>query len=243
MSGKKQVDRNPFLPVSKADMEARGWDWYDFLIINGDAYVDHPSFGGVVIARTLEAEGYRVALLPQPDWHSADAFRAMGKPRLAVMLSSGNLDSMVAHYTAAKKRRRQDAYSPGHQTGLRPDRAVIVYANRVREAFSDIPLIIGGLEASLRRFAHYDYWSGQVRRAILFDARADLLIYGMGEAATLEIAAQLSAGVPVSDITTVRGTSFAAREREACVYPWVEVPSYEEVKADKMAYARANQVQ
>ena len=243
MSGKKQVGQNPFLPVSKADMEARGWDWYDFLIINGDAYVDHPSFGGVVIARTLEAEGYRVALLPQPDWHSADAFRAMGKPRLAVMLSSGNLDSMVAHYTAAKKRRRQDAYSPGHQTGLRPDRAVIVYANRVREAFSDIPLIIGGLEASLRRFAHYDYWSGQVRRAILFDARADLLIYGMGEAATLEIAAQLNAGVPVSDITTVRGTSFAAREREACVYPWVEVPSYEEVKADKMAYARANQVE
>ena len=153
MSGKKQVGQNPFLPVSKADMEARGWDWYDFLIINGDAYVDHPSFGGVVIARTLEAEGYRVALLPQPDWHSADAFRAMGKPRLAVMLSSGNLDSMVAHYTAAKKRRRQDAYSPGHQTGLRPDRAVIVYANRVREAFSDIPLIIGGLEASLRRVA------------------------------------------------------------------------------------------
>ena len=243
MSRKKQADQNPFLPVSKADMEARGWDWYDFLIINGDAYVDHPSFGGVVIARTLEAEGYRVAFLPQPDWHSADAFLAMGKPRLAVMLSSGNLDSMVAHYTAAKKRRRQDAYSPGYQTGLRPDRAVIVYANRVREAFSDTPLIIGGLEASLRRFAHYDYWSNQVRRAILFDARADLLIYGMGEAATLEIAAQLNAGVPVSDITTVRGTSFAAREREACVYPWVEVPSYEEVKADKMAYAEANQVE
>lgn len=234
---------NPFLPVSRADMEARGWDWYDFLIVNGDAYVDHPSFGGVVIARVLEAEGYRVAYLAQPDWHSAEPFQAMGRPRLGVMISAGNLDSMVAHYTAAKKRRRQDAYSPGNRPGLRPDRATIVYANRVREAFGDIPLIIGGLEASLRRFAHYDYWSDQVRRSILFDARADLLTYGMGEAASLEIAARLRDGTPVSEITDVRGTSYSARDVSGCPYPKVEVPSYEEVRADKVAYARANQVE
>lgn len=232
-----------FLPVSKAEMEARGWGWYDFLIVNGDAYVDHPSFGGVVIARVLEAEGYRVAYLAQPDWHSADAFRAMGKPRLGVMLSAGNLDSMVAHYTAAKKRRRQDAYSPGNRPGLRPDRATIVYANRVREAFGDIPLIIGGLEASLRRFAHYDYWSDQVRRSILFDARADLLTYGMGEAASVEIARQLAAGTLVGDITDVRGTCYAAHDVSGCPYAKVEVPSYEAVRENKAAYAQANQVE
>ena len=244
MSGSRAKQAvNPFLPVSRADMEARGWDWYDFLIVNGDAYVDHPSFGGVVIARVLEAEGYRVAYLAQPDWHSAEPFQAMGRPRLGVMISAGNLDSMVAHYTAAKKRRRQDAYSPGNRPGLRPDRATIVYANRVREAFGDIPLIVGGLEASLRRFAHYDYWGDQVRRSIVFDARADLLTYGMGEAASLEIAARLRDGTPVSEITDVRGTSYSARDVSGCPYPKVEVPSYEEVRADKVAYARANQVE
>lgn len=148
-----------FLPVSKEDMESRGWWWYDFLIVTGDAYVDHPSFGPTVIARVLEAEGYRVAILAQPDWHSADAFLAMGRPRLGAMLCSGNLDSMVAHYTAAKKPRSEDFYSPGKKAGLRPDHAVIVYANRVREAFPGLPIVIGGLEASLRRFAHYDYWT------------------------------------------------------------------------------------
>lgn len=232
-----------FLPVSKSDMEQRGWHWYDFLIINGDAYVDHPSFGGVVIARLLEAEGYRVAYLAQPDWHSADAIRAMGKPRLGTMLSAGNLDSMVAHYTAARKRRHQDFYSPGCQMGLRPDRATIVYANRVREAFGDLPLVIGGLEASLRRFAHYDYWSDKVRRSALFDAKADLLVYGMGEAATLEIAHRLESGTPVSEITDVRGTAYAARDASGCPYPMVEVASYEEVAADKTAYAMANEVE
>ena len=171
---------NQFLPVSTADMEARGWDSYDFLIITGDAYVDHPSFGPAIISRVLEAEGYRVAILAQPDWRKASSFTALGRPRLGVMLSSGNIDSMVAHYTVAKKRRHDDAYSPGNRAGLRPDRAVIVYANKVREAFGDIPLIIGGLEASLRRFAHYDYWEDKVRRAVLFDSQADLLVYGMG---------------------------------------------------------------
>ena len=244
MSGKrKTAPGSAFLPVSRADMEDRGWSWYDCLSVNGDAYVDHPSFGGVVIARVLEAEGYRVAYLAQPDWHGPEPFLAMGKPRLGVMISAGNLDSMVAHYTAAKKRRRQDAYSPGNRPGLRPDRATIVYANRVREAFGDVPLIIGGLEASLRRFAHYDYWSDQVRRSILFDARADLLTYGMGEAASLEIAARLKAGTPVAEITDVRGTSYGARDVSGCPYQKVEVPSYEEVRVDKTAYARANQVE
>ena len=147
-----------FLPVSKEDMVSRGWWWYDFLIVSGDAYVDHPTFGSAVIARLLEDAGYRVAFLAQPDWHSAEAFEAMGRPKLGVMISAGNLDSMVAHYTAAKKHRSEDFYSPGKRMGLRPDRASIVYANRAREAFPDTPIIIGGLEASLRRFAHYDYW-------------------------------------------------------------------------------------
>ena len=166
---------NTFLPVSKADMADRGWDWYDFLILTGDAYVDHPSFGTAIISRLLEAEGYRVAILAQPDWRKPEAFTALGRPRLGVMLSAGNLDSMVAHYTVAKKRRHDDAYSPGNRAGLRPDRASIVYANKIREVFGDIPLVISGLEASLRRFAHYDYWEDKVRRSVLFDSQADLL--------------------------------------------------------------------
>ena len=151
-----------FLPVSKEDMEERGWWWYDFLIVTGDAYVDHPSFGTAVISRVLEAEGYRVAILAQPDWHSADAFRAMGKPRYGVLINSGNIDSMVAHYSVAKRRRAKDSYTPGGVAGKRPDRAVIVYANRAREAFPGTTIVIGGIEASLRRFAHYDYWDDAV---------------------------------------------------------------------------------
>ena len=234
---------NGFLPVSKADMEARGWDGYDFLIITGDAYVDHPTFGCAIISRVLEAEGYRVAILAQPDWRKAEAFTTLGRPRLGVMLSAGNLDSMVAHYTAARKRRHDDAYSPGNQAGLRPDRASIVYANKVREAFGDIPIIIGGLEASLRRFAHYDYWEDKVRRSVLFDSQADLLVYGMGETATREIAARLASGTPVGEITDVKGTAFIAKDPSACAYPKVECPSYEEVRADKRQYAVANMIQ
>lgn len=232
-----------FLPVSRAELKARGWEDYDFLIITGDAYVDHPSFGTAIISRVLEAEGYRVAILAQPDWKNPKAFEALGRPRLGVMLSAGNIDSMVAHYTVAKKRRHDDAYSPGNRAGLRPDRATIVYANRIREVFGDIPLIIGGLEASLRRFAHYDYWEDKVRRSVLFDAQADLLVYGMGETATREIAARLASGTPVDQITDVRGTCFAARDAGACAYPRIEVPSFEEVTADKRAYARANMVE
>ena len=178
-------DRDLFLPVSRDDMAHRGWDDYDVLIITGDAYVDHPSFGPTIIGRLLEDEGYRVAILAQPDWRTPAAFSALGQPRLAVMISAGNLDSMVAHYTAAKKRRHDDAYSPGRRAGLRPDHATVVYSNRVREVFGDIPIVIGGLEASLRRFAHYDYWEDKVRRSILFDAQADILTYGMGERASV----------------------------------------------------------
>ncbi len=233
-------DRDLFLPVSAEDMARRGWDFYDFLLITGDAYVDHPSFGPAIIGRVLEAEGFRVGVLPQPDWRNPAAFAALGRPRLGVLISAGNLDSMVAHYTAAKKRRHDDAYSPGRRAGLRPDRASAVYSNRVREAFGDIPIVIGGLEASLRRFAHYDYWEDRVRRSILFDAQADILTYGMGELATREIAARLAAGTPVSEITDVRGTCVAARYPGLCAYPRVEVPSFEEVSASREAYARAN---
>ena len=236
-------DWSKFLPVSAEDMKNRGWDGYDFLVVTGDAYVDHPSFGPTVIARVLEADGFRVAVLAQPPWRDAEAFRAMGRPRLGVLIGGGNLDSMVAHYTASKKRRSEDFYSPGKKAGLRPDRATIVYANRAREAFPGLPIVIGGLEASLRRFAHYDYWDDKVRRAILFDARADLLVYGMGENAEREIAARLAAGTPVQEITDVRGTSYIAADVSGCPYPKVECPSYEEVCTDPAAYARANMLQ
>ena len=236
------MDTLRFLPVSRADMEARDWWYYDFLVVTADAYVDHPSFGTAIIARVLEAEGYRVAVLAQPDWHSADAFRAMGKPRYGVLIGGGNIDSMVAHYTAAKKRRSSDAYSPGNKMGLRPDRPTIVYANRAREAFGDLPVIIGGLEASLRRFAHYDYWDDKVRRSILFDAQADLLVFGMGERATRMIANRLAKGENVKDLTDIPGTAYAARDARSA-FPFVEVPSYESVVADKREYALATKVE
>lgn len=229
------MDELAFLPVSKEDMQSRGWWWYDFLLVTGDAYVDHPTFGAAVIGRALEAEGCRVAVLAQPDWHSADAFAAMGRPRLGVLIGAGNLDSMVAHYTAAKKHRSEDFYSPGKRAGLRPDRAVIVYANRAREAFPDCPIVIGGLEASLRRFAHYDYWDDAVRRSVLVDSGADLLVYGMGEAATREIAAALRKKRPVSEITDVRGTAYLTKTPPEGLV----LPSFEAVRDDKRAYAKA----
>ena len=232
-----------FLPVSKADMEERGWWWYDFLLVTGDAYVDHPSFGTAVIGRVLEAEGYRVAVLAQPDWHSADAFRAMGRPRLGVMIGSGNLDSMVAHYTAAKKRRSEDFYSPGKKAGLRPDHAVIVYANRAREAFPDLPIVIGGLEASLRRFAHYDYWDDKVRRSALADAGADILVYGMGEYATREIARRLKKKEPVGSLTDIRGTAVLVSDPSICAYDSLTLPSFEAVSTNMTDYADATRVE
>ena len=233
-----------FLPVSRQDMQDRGWWWYDFLVVTGDAYVDHPSFGPTVIARVLEAEGFRVAILAQPDWHSCEDFLAMGRPKLGVMIGAGNLDSMVAHYTAAKKRRSEDFYSPGKKMGLRPDRATIVYANRAREAFGpDMPIIIGGLEASLRRFAHYDYWDDKVRRSILFDAPADILTYGMGENATREIARRLKKKESPATMTDIKGTAVIVNDPAVCVYDHVDLPSYEEVVADKMAYANATRME
>ena len=236
-------DRDLFLPVSRDDMAHRGWDDYDVLIITGDAYVDHPSFGPTIIGRLLEDEGYRVAILAQPDWRTPAAFSALGQPRLAVMISAGNLDSMVAHYTAAKRRRHDDAYSPGNQarTPSRPGHHRLLQPGG--EAFGDIPLIIGGLEASLRRYAHYDYWEDKVRRSILFDAQANILTYGMGELASKEIISRLASGTPVDEITDVRGTCVAAAHPGVCAYPWVKVPSFEEVSSSKEAYARANMVE
>ena len=233
-----------FLPVSKEDMQERGWWWYDFLLVTGDAYVDHPSFGPAVIARVLEADGYRVAVLAQPDWHSAADFLAFGRPRLGVLIGAGNLDSMVAHYTAAKKRRSEDFYSPGKKAGKRPDRATIVYANRAREAFgSEVPIIIGGLEASLRRFAHYDYWDDKVRRSILFDSGADLLVYGMAEEAEREIARRLKKKIPVSEMHDIRDTAFIAASPSECAFESVSVPSYAEVRENKRLYADATRIE
>ena len=203
-----------FLPISKEDLLDREWYYYDFLLITGDAYVDHPSFGTAIISRVLEDLGFRVAILAQPDWKNVASFTALGKPRYGVLVNGGNIDSMVAHYTAARKRRHDDAYSPGRKAGLRPDRATIVYGNKVREAWGDIPLIIGGLEASLRRFAHYDYWEDKVRRSILLDAQADLLIYGMGERAVADIAKALASGTPGREITDVLDYRFFLADTE-----------------------------
>jgi uncharacterized radical SAM protein YgiQ len=228
-----------FLPINRADMTALGWEAPDFLLVTGDAYVDHPSFGAALIARVLTAAGYRVSVLAQPDWRSAAAFAALGAPRLAALATGGNLDSLVNHYTAAKKRRSGDAYSAGGQTGKRPDRAALVYANRLREAFPETPIILGGLEASLRRLAHYDYWSGSVRRALLADCPADLLVYGMGERPILEIAGALEKGKPIGEIRSVRGTCYFTRDVERIREKAVLLPSYAAARADKRAYAEA----
>ena len=200
-----------FLPVTKDEVHACGHDVPDFVYVCGDAYVDHPSFGAAIISRVLEDAGFLCAMLCQPDWRSTDDFKRFGKPRLGFLVSSGNIDSMVAHYTAARKKRSYDYYSPGGKAGLRPDRALIVYCNRIREAYGDVPILIGGLEASLRRFAHYDYWSDSVRRSILVDSRADILMYGMGERSIVRLAELLDRGVPVKKIRDVRGTAYLAR--------------------------------
>ncbi len=228
-----------FLPITKEDMERRGWDRPDFLYIIGDAYVDHPSFGSAIISRVLENAGYKVAIISQPDWRSKDGFMTLGRPRLGVLISSGNIDSMVNHYTAAKKKRSSDAYTNGGEAGKRPDRCVIVYANRVREAFGDIPLIIGGVEASLRRFAHYDYWDDRVRRSVLIDSRADMLIYGMGEHQIVEIADKLNEGIPIRQIKDVAGTAFCISNEEEIPENSVILPSFEEVRDNKRNYAES----
>lgn len=228
-----------FLPISRDDMISRGWDSLDFLYISGDAYVDHPSFGHAIITRILESNGFKVGIIAQPNWKSCKDFMRLGRPNLAVMISSGVIDSMVNHYTASKKRRSDDSYSPGGNAGFRPDRAVIVYSNRIREAFGNIPVIIGGIEASLRRFAHYDYWDNKVRHSILLDSQADLLVYGMGEKPIIEIANALKDGKSVDQIRDVRGTAFLSAAKEEGLL----IPSYEDVVKDKRVYAEAFIVQ
>ncbi len=232
-----------FLPISRGEMEARGWETYDFLFLTADAYVDHPTFGAPLLARMLEGEGYRVALLPQPKWNSPKDILAMGRPKFGVLISGGNVDSMVAHYSVAKKRRNQDDYSPGGKIGFRPDRPTLVYTKLVREAFGDIPVVIGGIEASLRRFAHYDYWQDKVRPSILEESGADLLIYGMGERPLREVASRLASGTPVEEIRDVRGTCFFAKHPGECLFPKLEVPSAERVMASKRDYAVANRIE
>ena len=234
---------NGFLPITAQEIKELGWDRPDFVYVCGDAYVDHPSFGAAIITRVLEAAGFRIAFLAQPDYKSCEEFKKFGRPRLGFLVSAGNIDSMVAHYTAAKKKRSSDYYSPGGKAGKRPDRATIVYCNRIREAYGDVPIIIGGLEASLRRFAHYDYWSDSIRRSILVDSRADILTYGMGENILLRIATLLDKGVPVKKIRDVRGTVYLCSEGEKIHYPVAAEFDYNELKVDKRKYAEAFGVQ
>lgn len=230
---------NKFLPMTKEDMLERGWEQLDFIFVSGDAYVDHPSFGPAILCRLLEKHGYRVGIIAQPDWHKKEDFMRLGKPRLAFLVSSGNLDSMLNKFTAAKKTRSEDAYSPGGVSGRRPERAVTVYCQCLRGIYhKEVPIIIGGIEASLRRFAHYDYWTNSVRQSILVESQADLLIYGMGEKQLIEIAAELHQGVAVENIQDVQGTCFKVPDFDY-IYDYLPLPSYEEVKADKKKFAEA----
>ena len=232
------MSNNGFLPINREEMRQRGWNSVDFVYVIGDAYVDHPSFGHAIISRVLEAHGYRVAILPQPDWKNEEEIQEFGRPRLGFFVSGGNMDSMVNHYSVSKKRRQTDAYTPGGIIGKRPDYATIVYCNYIRRVYKDCPIIIGGIEASLRRMAHYDYWSNKLKRSILLDSQADLISYGMGERSIVEIADALQAGIDVKDITFIDGTVFKTKTLES-VYDAVMLPSYEQLLADKMNYARS----
>jgi len=229
---------NKFLPVCRADLEERGWDELDFVFVSGDAYVDHPSFGPAIICRLLEKHGYRVGIIPQPDWHSTKDFMGLGKPRLGFLVSAGNMDSLLNKFTAAKHERGYDDYSPGGKAGCRPERAVIVYTNRLREAYPGVPVIIGGIEASLRRMAHYDYWSNSVRRSILVDSGADLLIYGMGEHQILQLASDLHQGVAIENIQDIAGTCYLVPDFDY-VWDYEKLPPFTEVSVDKKAFAAA----
>lgn len=231
-----------FLPINKKDMFQLGWEQPDFIYISGDAYVDHPSFGASIITRVLESKGFKVAFLSQPNWRDTKDFTQFGKPRLGFFISSGNIDSMVAHYTVAKKPRSTDAYTAGGRMGMRPDRAVIVYSNIVKELYPDSPVIIGGLEASLRRFAHYDYWDDAVRPSILLDSKADLLTFGMGENQTIEIAQRLDNGENISDMHDILGTVYAVDTKDT-PYVGTECPSFENVCSSKKEYAKASRIQ
>ena len=226
-----------FLPVSRADMKKRGWEQCDFVYLIGDAYVDHPSFGHAIISRVLESRGYKVGILSQPDWKDPKSVTVLGEPRLGFLVMGGNMDSMVNHYSVSKKHRQQDAYTPGGVMGKRPDYAVTVYCNLIRQTYKKAPIIIGGIEASLRRLAHYDYWSDKLKRSILLDSQADLLIYGMGERAIVEVAEALNDGMDIHDITYIDGTVFKTREPDEL--PAIRLPSYQKLLENKKEYARS----
>ena len=230
--------RHDFLPMNKNDMKKRGWEQCDFVYVSGDAYVDHPSFGAAIITRLLEAYGYKVGIIAQPDWKDDKSIQVLGKPRLAFLVSSGNMDSMVNHYTVAKKRRSTDAYTPGGKTGKRPDYAVVVYGNLIRRVYKDVPVLIGGIEASLRRMGHYDYWSDKMKRSVLLDSGADILMYGMGEHSMIELAEALDSGMKVSDITYIRGTVYRTRI-ENVPEDAVVLPDYEEISSNPLRYAES----
>lgn len=231
-----------FLPITRQEMLDRGWDQVDFVYICGDAYVDHPTFGAAIITRLLEAHGYRIGFIAQPDWNDPKSIDVFGEPRLAFLVSAGNMDSMVNHYTAAKRKRHQDAFSPGGKIGFRPDHAAVVYGNLVRRTYKHTPMIVGGIEASLRRLAHYDYWSDKVKRSLLLDSGADLLAYGMGEHSMVAIADALDSGLSIGDVTYVDGTVYRATSLEH-VYDAVTLPSFEEVSTSRRAYAESFAVQ
>ncbi|MDD4183413.1 MAG: YgiQ family radical SAM protein, partial [Candidatus Omnitrophica bacterium] len=227
-----------FLPISKEDFKKRGWGDLDIIIITGDAYVDHPSYGAAIIGRVLEAEGFKVGIIAQPNWRNTDDFLKLGRPRLFFAITSGNVDSMVANYTANKRSRISDDYSPGARAGLRPDRALIVYSNKAREAYKDCPIVLGGLEASLRRLAHYDYWDNEVRRSVLIDAKADILVYGMGESQILEIAKRLKSGESLESLNNICGTT-VIRKDLSFLKEYKLIPSFEETREDKNKYNSA----
>ncbi|NLL77611.1 MAG: YgiQ family radical SAM protein [Clostridiales bacterium] len=229
---------NGFLPISKEDLEERGIEQLDFVYVIGDAYVDHPSFGHAIIGRILEANGYRVGIISQPDWKDEKSISILGKPRLAFLISAGNMDSMVNHYFVSRKRRPNDAYSPGGEPCRRPDHATVVYGNLIRRTYKDIPIIIGGIEASLRRMAHYDYWSDSFKRSILLDSQADLISYGMGEHSIIEIADALNSGIDVKDITFIPGTVYKTKDISG-IYDEIRLPSYEAMKRNKIKYAES----
>lgn len=231
-----------FLPISKKDMRERGWDECDFIIVTADAYIDHHSFGTAIISRVLEAKGYKVGVIAQPDWKTLYDFQRLGRPKYAFLVNAGNMDSMVNHYTVSKKERSADLYSPGGEMGHRPDMATIVYSNKIREAYKDIDIVIGGIEASLRRFAHYDYWSDKVRKSILVDSTADLLIYSMGEKQIVAVAESLKNKVRAKDITYIRGTCYLTESLDD-IQDYIEIPSYKEVSTDKYKYAQASKIE
>ena len=231
-----------FLPISKEDMKKRGWEQVDFTYVIGDAYVDHSSFGPAIISRVLESRGFKVGIIAQPDWKNEESINVFGRPRLGFLVSGGNMDPMVNHYTVSKKRRKTDAYTPGGVIGKRPDHAMVVYCNLIKKLYKDSPIIIGGIEASLRRLAHYDYWSDSLKRSILLDSQADIISYGMGEHSIVEIAEALDSGLDVKDVTFIDGTVYKTKEIEN-VYDYEMLPSYEDLKADKLNYARSFNIQ